>query len=383
MKQAYRVMFGQEPVLGQLLFDPGAVGLPEQWGPRLAQVLSGQRLQFEEEAEVAGAPITVDVRLCPILGEDGQVTGITLFSRDITARKQAEARLGEMHRTLVDVSRQAGMAEVATGVLHNVGNTLNSVNISANVVTDKLRGLHLSGLSRAVEMLEAHAGDLGAFMTSDEKGKQLPVYLRKLSRRLGAEQKGLLSEMQALNEGVDHIKAIVTMQQKHARAVGTREQLPVPQLIDEVLRLHAGSLERGSISIERDYASVPAVHIDRHKLMQILVNLLSNARHALEASSRPDKLLMIRVRTSEDSQFLRIDVSDNGKGISPEHLPRLFSQGFTTRREGHGFGLHISALAAEEMEGRLSGTSPGPGQGATFTLELPLAGGEVPTGPEA
>ncbi len=68
-----------------------------------------------------------------------QVLGLTLFGRDITARKEAEARLGEMHRTLVDVSRQAGMAEIATGVLHNVGNTLNSVNISTGLVMDQLR----------------------------------------------------------------------------------------------------------------------------------------------------------------------------------------------------------------------------------------------------
>jgi len=383
MRQAYLALFGEEPVLGQSLFKQSHSELLERWKPRLAQVMSGQRLQLEEEADVGGARITVDVRVCPILGEGGRVTGITLFSRDITARKQAESRLGEMHRTLVDVSRQAGMAEVATGVLHNVGNTLNSVNISASLVTDKLRGLHLPGLSQAVEMLEEHAADLGSFLTSDAKGRQLPAYLRTLSQRLNTEQQALLSEMRSLSEGVEHIKSVVSMQQKHARTVGTVEQLPVPQLIDEALRLHAVSFERRGIPIVRDYANVPPVHVDRHKLMQILVNLLSNAKQALAASTRPDKLLTIRVRKSEDGQHLRIEVADNGQGISPEHLPHLFSQGFTTRKEGHGFGLHISALAAAEMKGRLSCSSPGPGQGATFTLELPLAGEEALAEPDA
>jgi PAS domain S-box-containing protein len=376
MRRAYHHIVGKEPVVGQPLFAQTAPELLEQWGPRLAQVLSGQRLQFEEDYDLGPLRLTVDVRVCPILGQDGRVTGLTLFSRDITPRKQAEAKLGEVYRTLVDVSRQAGMAEVATGVLHNVGNTLNSVNISAGLISEKLRGLHVSGLSQAVDMLEEHAADLGSFLSSDAKGRQLPAYLRAVSQRLSREQEALLTEMQSLSEGIDHIKSVVNMQQKHARTVGTVEVLPVPQIIDEALRLHAVSFERMGIPIEREFANVPPVSVDRHKLMQILVNLLSNARHALAASSRPDKRLTLRVRTSEEGKHLRIEVSDNGQGISPEHLPLIFSQGFTTRKEGHGFGLHISALAAAEMKGRLSCTSAGAGQGATFTLELPLAASE-------
>jgi C4-dicarboxylate-specific signal transduction histidine kinase len=174
---------------------------------------------------------------------------------------------------------------------------------------------------------------------------------------------------------VEHIKSIVSMQQKHARAAGAVEEVAVPQLIDEALRLHAVSFERLGIRIERDYGQVPLVSLDRHNLLQILINLLSNARHALVASSQQDKLLAIRVQCSPENKLLRIEVADNGVGIAPEHLPRIFSQGFTTKKEGHGFGLHISALAATELKGKLSCSSPGPGQGATFTLELPLEDG--------
>jgi C4-dicarboxylate-specific signal transduction histidine kinase len=279
-----------------------------------------------------------------------------------------------MHRTLVDVSRQAGMAEIATGVLHNVGNTLNSVNISANVVTDRLRQSRLNSLLKAANLLRKHAPDFTSFLTRDPQGQKLPGYLLALSDELQEEREAVLKEMRSLSESVDHIKSIVSMQQKHARTAGAVEELSVPQLIDEALRLHAISLERLGIRVERGYDKVPPILVDRHKLLQILINLLSNARHALADSEKEDKLLSIRVRPAPESGRVLIEVADNGVGIAPEHVQRIFSQGFTTKKNGHGFGLHISALAATEMKGRLTCASPGLGEGATFTLELPIAG---------
>ncbi|HEX5753920.1 MAG TPA: ATP-binding protein [Archangium sp.] len=373
MKRAFARYFGKDLAPGQPLFAEVEPRVKEAWDERFRQVLQGQRLQFELEYTWDGAPVVQELSLGPIPGESGRPEGITLFARDITVRKQAEARLGEMHSTLVDVSRQAGMAEVATGVLHNVGNTLNSVNVSASLVTDGLRKLHVSGLAKAAALLHQHSAELPRFLAGDPLGKQLPEYLQALSQRLLQEQDSLVKEMSSLNEAVEHLKSIVNMQQKHARTVGTVEQVAVPRLIDEALRLHAVSFERLGIRLERDYAEVPPLVMDRHKLLQILINLLSNARHALVAGSRAEKRLCIRVRLAPGGQWLRIEVEDNGMGITPENQRRLFSQGFTTKKTGHGFGLHISALAATELKGRLSCTSPGPDQGATFTLELPLA----------
>ncbi len=373
-RRAYQQFFGTELPVGQPLFPQGGGELGKVWGPRLAQVMQGQRLRVEEEVPTPGGRIVVDVSLSPMLDEGGQAVGLTLFSRDVTPRKEAEARLGEMHRTLVDVSRQAGMAEIATGVLHNVGNTLNSVNISTALVTDRLRKSRLTGLLKATRLLREHAADFGGFLMGDPQGQKLPQYFIAVAEQLEEEREAVLQEMGALAESVEHIKSIVSMQQKHARAAGAVEEVSVRQLIDEALRLHAVSFERLGIRIERDYAEVPRVLVDRHNLLQILINLLSNARHALVASpgQAQDKRLSIRVQKVPESAQLRIEVSDNGVGIAPEHLPRIFTQGFTTKKEGHGFGLHISALAAEEMKGRLSCSSAGPGQGATFTLELPL-----------
>jgi len=336
----------------------------------LRRALEGERVREEEVLSVEGRPLTLELTVSPVRGEGARVVGVTLFGRDISARKEAEVRLGEMHRSLVEVSRQAGMAEIATGVLHNVGNALNSVNVSAAVVTERLHGLHVTSMTRAAELLEEHTENLGRFFTADPRGQQFPAYLKMLASQLGKEREAVLSEMDTLRQSVEHIKAVVSMQQRHARSTDVAELLPVPELLDDALRLHALSLERGGIQVRREYAQVQPVWVDRHKLLQILVNLLGNARHALVESGREDKLLTLRV--ARVGERLRIEVMDNGVGIAPENVERLFTQGFTTKKDGHGFGLHISALAAEEMQGSLSCASAGLGEGATFTLELPI-----------
>ncbi len=371
-RRMYQQRVGAELVPGQQFLPADESAQVKAWRQRFAQVLQGQRLRLEEEGRLGEHRLVLDINVSPIFDEGGQVQGLTLFGRDITPRKEAETRLGEMHRTLVDVSRQAGMAEIATGVLHNVGNTLNSVNISASVVTDKLRQSRLNNLLKAANLLRKHAPDFTSFLTQDPQGRKLPGYLIALSDELQEEREAVLQEMHSLGESVDHIKTIVSMQQKHARTAGAVEELSVPQLIDEALRLHAVSLERQGIRIERLYEKVPPIVVDRHKLLQILINLLSNAKHALVASETQAKRLLIRVRLTPEGERMLIEVEDNGMGIAPENLPRMFTQGFTTKKEGHGFGLHISALSATEMKGRLSCSSSGPGQGATFALELPL-----------
>ncbi|WP_257457992.1 ATP-binding protein [Archangium lipolyticum] len=374
MRNFFQKFLGTQPEPQQSLFlylNPERIHL---WKERFAQVLQGQRLRIEETYAFRDTRFVLDVNLHPIMVAGGRVTGVTVFGRDITSRKEAETRLGELHRTLVDVSRQTGMAEIATGVLHNVGNTLNSVNISTTLVTDQLRRSRVTGLTKATALLREHLADLASFITRDPQGQQLPPYLIAVSNQLAEERDTMLKEMQSLTQSVEHIKSIVSMQQRHARPAGAVEQVAVPQLIDEALRLHAVSFERLAIRIVRDYADVPLIFVDRHKLLQILINLLSNARHALVDSAQQDKCLRIHVQPVPGGERLRIDVTDNGVGIAPENMARLFSQGFTTKKTGHGFGLHISALAAEEMKGRLTCTSPGPAQGATFTLELPVKG---------
>jgi PAS domain S-box-containing protein len=376
LKEAFLEIIGSHVQAGQPLFPEGAPeSLKRRWDECARQVLAGRRVRFEASPSKLKRPRVLDISVNPVCDPDGRVVGMTVFGRDITDRKQAEERLGEMHRSLLDVSRQAGMAEMATGVLHNVGNALNSVNVSVNLLAERLQQSRVQGLRKATSLLAEHAADLTTFLAGDARGKTLPSYLQALSGQLTTERDELLEEVHTLQKSVEHIKSVVSMQQAHARFSGMVERLEVTPLLDDALRLHSESFERLGIQVRREYTEVPLVRLDRHKLLQILLNLLSNACHALLESGRPDKLLTIRVERTV-TQRLRITVADNGVGIAPEDAPRLFTQGFTTKKDGHGFGLHISALAAAEMDAFLSCTSEGRGQGATFTIDLPVAGEE-------
>ena len=369
--QLFRKLWRGELRPGMPLFPQDGQAPASPLHALFTQALGGQRARAEVDFRVDGQLLTLETTASPVSGGAGRVVGVTFFGRDITARKAGEARVAELHRTLLDVSRQAGMAEVATGVLHNVGNTLNSVNVSAELVTERLRGSRVVGLARAAELLKENAASLDTFL-SEERGRRLPDYLVAVSEQLLRERESLLEEMRSLNESVEHIKVVVSMQLAHARQAGVMEEVLVPQLLDDALKLHTLSFERHGIQLRREYGQVPPVVVDRHKLLQILLNLLGNARHALLDSPREPRQLTLRVARVEGQERLRIEVADNGVGVAPEHVERLFSQGFTTKKDGHGFGLHISALAAEEMSGALSCASAGRGEGATFTLELPL-----------
>ena len=292
------------------------------------------------------------------------------------AKEQALARLAEAQDLLMDLSRQSGMAEIATGVLHNVGNVLNSVNVSSNLITDRLRGSRGAKLSRAAALMQAHAADLGTFITTDPKGKLLPEYFTKLAAHLEEERSDLLREAQQLVKNVDHIKEIVAMQQSYAQVAGLVEDLPAAELVEDAVRLHTGAFLRRGITIRREYQPAPPVRVDKHKVLQILINLLRNACQALEAGHATDKTLTLGIARGAGAR-IQVIVRDNGAGIPPEHLTRIFQHGFTTKANGHGFGLHSGALAAKEMGGALYAASDGPGRGATFILELPTAKGNA------
>lgn len=290
---------------------------------------------------------------------------------DITEQKQAEEELELLNRRLLESSRHAGMAEVATGVLHNVGNVLNSVNVSSTLICDQVRNSKSSRLKDVVLLLNKNAGDLGSFIVNDPKGKIIPNYLTTLSERLSSEQQDLLKELELLTKNIEHIKEIVAMQQNYARVSGIIESLSVKNLMEDALQMNAAALSRHGIMVSRNYAEVPLIAVDKHKILQIFVNLIRNAKYAIDAAARRDKRIDIII-SLRDNAWVNILVKDNGIGIAPENLTRIFSHGFTTKRDGHGFGLHSGALAAKEMGGSLSAFSEGPGTGASFTLELPL-----------
>jgi signal transduction histidine kinase len=283
---------------------------------------------------------------------------------------RAQAELQEAHEALVRASRQAGMAEVASSVLHNVGNVLNSVNVSANLLVEQIQASKASGLARVAAMLKEQGDQLGSFIANDERGKRLPTYLAQLSSQLLADREDAVKELTSLVKSVEHIKDIVRMQQSYATHGGVVESVAVADLVNDSVRLNAEAFSRHGVTLACEFEEVPAVTVDKHRVLQILVNLIRNAKYACDDSGRSDKRITIRITRSAFG--VAIAVADNGVGISAENLPRIFSHGFTTRPGGHGFGLHSAALAAQELKGSLRVASDGPGCGATFSLELPI-----------
>jgi signal transduction histidine kinase len=266
------------------------------------------------------------------------------------------------------------MAEVATGVLHNVGNVLNSVNVSASLLASGLRHAKVDSLARLSALLRAHAGDLGAFLTTDPRGRRVPEFVESLAQDWAGEQARLLKEIESLQQNIDHIKDIVSMQQSYATMVSLVEPLPPAALMEDAVRMNSAALSRHEVRVLRDFQPVPLVSAEKAKVLQILVNLVRNAKYACDdGPNSADKAITLRLALAPGGRAVRLVVADNGVGIPAANLTRIFNHGFTTRATGHGFGLHSSANAAKEMKGTLSVHSDGPGTGATFTLELPVA----------
>lgn len=289
-------------------------------------------------------------------------------------RRLAESleRLRQTQGDLLAASRRAGMADVATTILHNVGNVLNSVNISAGVAMEIIEKSRLGGLRKVVEMLEAHEEDLPGFLLKNPKGRQIVPYLGALAEALAGEQAAMAEELGTVNANLDHVKWVIRQQQSFAKPSTLVETVNLADVVEESLQINLLSRKAKGVRVIRDFAEVPPLRIDRHKLLQILTNLLSNARHALYDHDAPDKTLSVRVEPRGEG-FAAVVIRDNGVGIHPDNLSKIFSFGFTTRKEGHGFGLHASACSAGEMGGTLEVASEGLGAGAVFTLILPLS----------
>jgi len=324
-----------------------------------------------------GSHVWTEIHASSMRGPGGELIGTLAAILDITVRQRAADDLQEINQRLIEASRTAGMAEVATGVLHNVGNVLNSVNVAAALALQKLRTSKVPNLRKAAALLATQNGSLAEWLTNDPQGQRLPGYLQKLSEHLSAENAELIDHLDHLATNVEHIKEIVSVQQNYACLTGVRETLSAEQLVEDALRMNTAKFTRHQIAIVRDFAPTAAVAVDKHKVLQILVNLIGNAKHALEQAPQLRKEITIRIARSADG-LVGVQVVDNGVGIPSENLTRIFQHGFTTKKGGHGFGLHSGALAAREIGGSLTAHSDGPGTGATFTLTLPIAASATP-----
>ncbi|HSW51375.1 MAG TPA: ATP-binding protein [Bryobacteraceae bacterium] len=338
---------------------------------------------FQAAADMLGAAITRQRAQLALLEAkqtlEQRVLERTRELRELVAAKdRANAQLAEAQQRLVEISRMSGMAEVATGVLHNVGNVLNSVNVSATLCSDRIQRLRADNLAAAVGLLREHAGNLDEFLTRDPKGERLLPYLAKLGDHFQQDRQVLAQELDQLRMHVAHIKEIVATQQNYAKVSGLIEEVSLADLAEDALRIVGESFARHRVQVERDFEILPPVFTDKHAILQVLLNLLRNAQQAIKESQAPERWIRLRVSRSGEDR-VRISVEDTGVGLAPELLTRVFAHGFTTKRDGHGFGLHSGALTAKGLGGSLWAESEGPGRGATFILELPATtAAEIP-----
>ena len=290
------------------------------------------------------------------------------------ATQLAEAAKEQLHKRLIVASREAGRAEVATGILHNVGNVLNSMNVSLSVVNNTLRESRIANLFKCLDMLSEHSTDLQKYLTEDERGQRLPGYLVKLGPVLRDEKTAMEEAVSVLVRSIEHLTQVVRLQQSHAKQPMLRELVDPSVVIEQALTINKLELEKRGIDVVREHSAVPPLMLDQHRVLQILINLISNAVQAASHNPQGMRQVTVRITNSPTCSPCKccFEVTDNGVGIAPENLFKIFSYGFTTKTDGHGFGLHSSANAAKEMGGELAVRSDGLGSGATFTLELPI-----------
>jgi two-component system NtrC family sensor kinase len=298
------------------------------------------------------------------------------LTREVTERKRAETELKAAQEKLIVTAHRAGMAEVAADVLHNVGNVLNSINVSTTVITDKVKDSEVANLNKVANIINDHIDDIGTFLTENPQGKHIPLYLTEMSKLLIEEQVETLSRLRILAENVQHIKDIISMQQSYAKVSSVEVTTSISGLVEDAIQINSAGLQRHGTRLVRKFEELPDIEVNKQKVLQILVNLISNAKYALSNSEKEEKIVTIHIYKHREDRF-RIEVTDNGVGITRENLTKIFSHGFTTKKHGHGFGLHSSALASKELGGALTAHSDGLGQGAKFTLELPFKPAEI------
>lgn len=326
------------------------------------------------------APLTRVTRHAVRVGAEGDLSvRLELHGKDEISVLAGEfdrmvERLAASQAALVDVAHGAGRAEIAINVLHNVGNVLNSANVATNLISQTLAGSEVESLVAAARMIEQHEGDLAAFLSRDERGRHLPAFLVEVSAQIAFERETIGSEAKTLGSAIEHIRQILRAQGAFSRSQPLVESVDPIALIDQALLLTSDSFERHGIRVERRLHECGLVPLDRHRVVQVLTNLMENAKHAVKASDRKERHVTLELDRlpGRDADVLRIRVSDDGAGIPPENLERIFAFGFSTRPDGHGVGLHSAANQAREMGGKLTVESAGAGRGATFTLTIPI-----------
>lgn len=260
-----------------------------------------------------------------------------------------------------------GKAEFATTVLHNIGNVLNSVKVGCDRTASILRTSKMKQLLRAQDLLYENLENVDYYLKEDPRGKLLPGYFKSAGELVNEEYREMIRECDEMSEQIALMKDIIETQQAHASISLMEEAHNLNQVVRDALKVQESGLMNRGILIEERLRPLPPVKVPKTQLMHIVINLVKNAREAMDANGdREKKLLLETGRYGETEVYLKI--KDTGTGISRENLPKMFTYGFTTKPNGHGFGLNYCSRAMKEMGGTIEVESEGVGKGAAFTL---------------
>jgi signal transduction histidine kinase len=284
-------------------------------------------------------------------------------------KREIEAR-SETETVARDMARQAGRAEIAAGVLHNVGNALHGFTMLSDLLDQGARASRAERLGDALRRLRELDAAGGQALLRDPKGAQLLGLLEGLAAQWRAETQLVLGHIGDLQNSVHHISAVIAKQQAYARPSAISELCLPQDVVRDAIVLTDTAKRRAGVHMEEHFECPEPVYLDRHRALEIMMNLLRNAEDAVLAHAPAAPCVRVSTRCTDG--VLCVTVSDNGMGISSAEMARLFRYGYTTKEHGHGFGLHYCRALAEEVGGQLSCSSEGEGRGATFTLELPV-----------
>lgn len=306
----------------------------------------------------------------PLKDAHGNIVGVQGISKDITIYKKSQLELEKAQEKLIDLSRHIGRSEIASSILHNIGNVLNSINLSSTTIEENLKESTLPIVGKISEALDKPPQELSDFLIKDSKGNQIPALLNRVFDSLQAERSQIQEEAINLNKCLDHVNTIIAAQQQITRSETLDTPTSINEIIDTAISVNMAGIQRHSGKVFKNIPENLTLVLDKHRLLQVLINLISNGKYSADSVSVKDPTIWIDAKFQAGQ--LIIEVKDNGIGISKESIDRIFEYGYTERKEGNGIGLHSSVIAIEEMKGTLTVHSDGPNKGATFTVAIPI-----------
>ena len=308
------------------------------------------------------------VRLEPMFNDEQEVTHFVAMYQDTTLARQRDAEFRQLQSHLAEATRRATAAAFTNDSLQIVSDALTNVSIASELVANRLKASSVRRLSKASRMIESNLDNLPAFIQHDEQGQHLPEFLGAIAARLSHENNMLQDEMRSVHNALAEARELVAEQQRNTRVAEFLEPVHVNQLVeDAVMTMTKSDTHAFRVDLDLD-ESLPEMSVDRRKILQVLINLLANARHAVRNVANPSVML----KTTLEGDRAVVEITDNGCGIDKEDLRRIFRRGFSKWREGRGYGLFCSAQVADELNGSLRAYSEGESLGATFRLELPV-----------